>query len=136
MPGTKLDLAMQLYEEFENENAESDEDAARSIDEARKIVERTKKAVEPRLKFEKRISDATDKDELFIAYVVCLYQLNHSLETNSNTHSHKHRYTAYLNYEEKMVTFRGDLSVRTFRHKLSFEGKALDTIRSICVRYT
>ena len=92
VPGVKLDLAMQLYEEFENENAESDEDAARSIDEARKIVERTKKAVEPRLKFEKRISDATDKDELFIAYVVSIpiesltgNEFKHTLDTNTGT---------------------------------------------------
>ena len=70
VPGMKLDLAMQLYEEFENENADTDEDAARSIGKAQKIMEQTQKAVEPRLKFEKRISDATDKDQLFIAYVV------------------------------------------------------------------
>ena len=80
VPGAKLDLAMNLYEEFENENAESDEDAAQKINQARSILKQTQKHIEPLLKFEERLTTTTTDNKEFAwnAY------LNHEQKNNSN----------------------------------------------------
>ncbi len=58
VPGTKLDVAMKLYEEFENENADSDEEAMRRIQEARSHLETSKKESVALEKFESQLEDS------------------------------------------------------------------------------